>query len=278
LNGEIRPDYREAIINALLSGPRTSEDLKHEVASKFEDGFSNSSYHYHLKQLIERGEVEDAKYSYKGQRVSDAVIEEILKPIQAGTGAQAIELSKNLEFLAGKPGITMKPLFLAKTEDCLGSKLIEVRRSALSALSTALWNLSESPDDTRAREKIKERFFDALTEIVKKKIVKKKDVDLDVKGRAIKILAELGDSRAIDILMETVKKATDDHYRELKNSLEQAIAWPYDPNRRPRNYLTRYYHSKILLRLSELAAKRKGKGKARASELAAMIRRGAPGI
>lgn len=200
--------------------------------------------------------------------MSDVVIEEILKSIQAGTDAQAIELSKNLEFLARRPGIAMRPLFLLKTEDCLGSKLIQVRRSALSALSTILWNLSESADDRRARKIINERFFDTLTEIVKN------DVDRDVKGRVIKILAELGDSRAIDILMEIAEKATDEQYRELKNSLEQAIVWPYDPNRRPRNYLTRYYHSKILLRLSELAAE----GNGRASELAAMIRRGAPGI
>jgi len=268
LNSELRPDYREAIINALLSGPKMPEDLKHEVASKFEDGFSNSSYHYHLKQLIERGEVEDAKYSYKGQRVSDVVIEEILRPIGAGNEAQIVELSKNLEFLAGRPGIAMRPLFLSKTEDCLGSKLIEVRRSALSALSTTLWNLSESADDRRAREIINERFFDTLTEIVKN------DVDLDVKGRAIKILAELGDSRAIDILMEIAEKATDKQYRELKNSLEQAIVWPYDPNRRPRNYLTHYHHPEILLRLSKLAAE----GNGRASELADMIRRRAPGI
>ena len=34
--------------------------------------------------------------------------------------------------------IAMRPLFLSKAEDCLGSKLIEVRRSALLASSTTL--------------------------------------------------------------------------------------------------------------------------------------------
>jgi hypothetical protein len=261
-------DARAAIINALLVGPKTPRELRGEVTQL---GVPPSTYHYTLRQMIKHGEVEEAKYSYKGQGVSDAVVEELLSPLGEAerlSEPRTIEFSKNLEFLAKKRGIALKPRFLSTIEDCLAGSLADVRKCAMAALSDTLWNLSETPEDKSARQIVNERFFEMLARTAKN------DADLDIRRSAVKMLAELGDPRAIDVVMEIVEKATDEQYRELKNSLEQAIVWPYDPNRRPRNYLTRYYHSKVLLRLSKLAAK----GNGRASELAAMIRRGAPGI
>ncbi len=261
-------DPKDAIINVLQTGPKDPSELKREVLKL---GVSRSTYHYTLRKLIDRGEVEDAKYSYKGSRVSDTVVQEILGPITASTEPQQNELSKNLEFLATKAGIALKALFLPKIEECLTSKLVEVRRSALSALSMTLWNLSESPEDNRAREEINKRFFTILEKVVRIEKVVRSDDDFDVKGRAIKILAALGDSRAVDILIDVVARVTDDDYQKLKIYIKEAIVSPYHPSRRPRNYLTRYYQPKILIRLSELAAQ----GNKRASELADLIRHGA---
>jgi hypothetical protein len=231
-------------------------------------GVAPSTYHYTLRQMIKHGEVEEATYEYKGQGVSDALVEELLMPLSSSTESQAIELSKNLEFLAKKRDIALKARFLSSIQDCLRSELADVRRSALLALSDTLWNLSETPENKRAREIINKSFFEGLTHIIRD------DTDLDIKASAVRIVPTLGDPRGIDVLIEVVEKATDEDYHGLKNSIEQAIVWPYKTDRRPRNLLTRHHHAKILIRLSQLAAQ----GNVRASELASMIRRGAPGI
>lgn len=257
-------DPRTSIVNALVSEPKTPKELKREVTAQ---GVPPSTYHYVLRQMIKHGEVGEAKYSYKGQRVSDAVIEELLSLIgTAEFPAQQIELSKNLSFLARKPGIALRPRFLSTLEELMDSQVSDLRKNALLALSDTLWNLDDTAfaEDKKARETIKERFFRHLTNIIEK------DVDLDNRGQAIKLLAELGDPEGIDHVLKVIEKASDEEYQVLKNSIEQAIVWKYSKDRRPRNYLTRDYHHKILIAISKLAAD----GNKRASELAGEIRVG----
>lgn len=252
-----------AIIEALSAGPKTPEQLKEEVVTR--RGISQSTYYHQLKQLIKSGEVEDAKFIYKGHRVSELVISDLLRPMEdPTTEALEIELSKNLEFLAKKPGIALSPLFLMRIEQCLTSKLAEVRLFALEALSTTLGNLTDSVEDKKARETIITRFYDNLVRIVSD------EPDTQVRASAIRIFPALGDPRAIDIFIEILEKYPDDKYSQIENSMMQSIVWPYDPNRRPRNYLTRDHHPQILLRLSELSAN----GNKRASKLADAIRHG----
>lgn len=261
-------DARTAIINSLLTGPKSPSELRGQVTGQ---SVSKSTYHYVLRQMIRQAEVGEAKYSYKGQRVSNAVVEELLGLIGiAESTTQQIELSKNLMFLAKKPGIALQPRFLLTLEECLGSQLVELRKNALSAIGDTLWNLEDTAyaDDKKAREIIRERFFEPLAKTISS------DSDLDNRGRAIRILAELGDPKAIDLLVGVVKDASEQEYQGLKGSIEQAIVWKYAPDRRPRNHLTRDYHHKILIALSKLAADENK----RASELAEQIRQGAPGL
>jgi hypothetical protein len=266
--GSRQVEPRIAIIDALVKEPKTPKELKAEVTKQ---GVTRSTYHYVLRQMIKHGEVGEAKYNYKGQRVSDVVIEELLSPIgTAETPAQQIELSKNLSFLARKPGVALQPRFLSTLEELMDTQLGDLRKNALSALSDTLWNLDDTAfaEDKKARGIIRERFFTHLVNMIQN------DSDLDNRGRAIRLLAELGDPEGIDHVLKVIEKASDGEYQALKNSVEQVIVWPYDPARRPRNYLTRNYHPKILIKLSRLAAE----GNERASELATMIRRGAPGV
>ena len=180
--------------------------------------------------------------------------------------AQQIELSKNLSFLAGKPGIALQARFLSTLEELIDSQLSDLRKNALSALSDTLWNLDDTAfaEDKKAREIIKERFFKLLTSIIEK------DADLDNRGRAIRLLAELGDPIGIEYVLRVIEDASDQEYQVIKYSIQQAIVWKYTQDRRPRNYLTRDYHHKILIALSRLAAD----GNKRASELAGEIRIG----
>jgi hypothetical protein len=216
--------------------------------------------------LIKHGEVGHAKYSYKGQRLSDGAIEELLGPI-AGTESHAeeIELSKNLMFLAEKLGIALQTRFLSTLEECLHSDLADVRTNALSALADTLCNLDDAhyAEDKKAREVIGERFFELLASLAKT------DEDLNSRGNAIETLAKLGDPKAIEIFAELIEKTSDEEYRRIEKSLQQAIVWGHDPTGEARNFLTRYHHHRILKGLSELAAK----GNERASKLADQIRR-----
>jgi len=261
-------DPRTAIINSLLTGPKTQRELKREVT---EQGVPPSTYHYVLGQMIKHGEVGGLRYCYKGQRLSDAAIEELLGPVAATKSpAQEIELSKNLMFLARKPGIALQPRFLSTLEECLTNKLTnesaaEVRRNALSALSDTLWNVDDAAyaEDKKAREIIRERFFNLLANIALT------DADLSNRGNAVTTLAELGDPRAIDVLAEIVEKVPEEEYRWLQPALQRAIVWGYDSTGMRRNYLVRHHRPRILMRLSDLAAE----GNKRASELADQIRR-----
>lgn len=134
------------------------------------------------------------------------------------------------------------------------------------ALSDTLWNLDDTAfaEDKKAREIIKERFFKLMTSIIEK------DADLDNRGQAIRLLAELGDPAGIDYILRVIENASDQEYQVLKYSIEQVMVWKYSEDRRPRNYLTRDYHDKILIALNELAAD----GNKRATELAGEIRVG----
>lgn len=253
-------DVREAII-AALAHPKTPKELKAEIVTR--QGVSNSTYHYTLKQMTKRGEIAEPKYSYKGQRVSEIVVQDLLKGDAATEGLQ-LELSRNLVFLATKPGIVLSPLFLSKTEQFLGSKLAEVCGNALFALSRALSSLREEEyeDDKRAREIVIQRFFGPLAEIVKQN-----DSDQDIRNRAIVLLAELGDPRAIPALASLIESSNEE-YARLKAPLEKALVGFDDPPRR--NLLVRDHHSKILAKLSEMAAH----GNGRASDLAKTVRLG----
>jgi hypothetical protein len=252
----------EAIREALSTGPKTPEELKEVVTKR---GIARSTYQYNLRQMIKRGEIAETKYSSKGERVSDAIAEELLNRT-AETDAQRIELSKDLEFLSRKPGIAMKGQFLSKIEECLHSQLSEVRKFSLLALNTTLWILQDDgyEEDKTARQRIRERFYELIANLAKS------DTDLSVRADAIKTLAELGDFRAIAIILEIVNSASEQEYQVLKDPIRYAIVWKYMDNRRPKNYLTREYHHKILIALSDLASK----GNQRASELATELRRG----
>lgn len=253
----------EAIREALSTGPQTPEDLKEEVVTK--RGIARATYHHNLRQMINRGEVAEAKYSSKGERVSDAIVEELLNRT-AETDAQRIELSKDLEFLSRKSGIALKGNFLSRIEECLLSEIFDVRKFSLLALNTTLWNLHDDyyEEDRTARQRIRERFYESIANLAKR------DRDLGVRADAIRTLAELGEFRAVEVILEIIKNESEENYQVLKNSIEQAIVWQYMENRRPRNYLTRENHHKILIALSDLASK----GNQRASELATEIRRG----
>jgi len=261
LAGDRRIDARAAIISALEKTPKTPRELKAEVVAK---GVPKSTYHYVLRQLIRRGEVSEAKYAYRGERLSDATIQELLGPVtRIKSASQKIELSKNLMYLADKPGIALQPNFLLTLEKCLRSRKPDVRSEALLALETTLRKLDDEGyvEDKKSREIIKEKFFKRLATMIRR------DSDLDVRGRVIEVLAELGDPRAIDLLLYVIRRASDKDYSRLQNPLRRAIIPP--PTGQSRNYLTRYHHHTILRTLSELASK----GNKRATELADQIRR-----
>lgn len=250
------------ILNELMGGPKTPKDLLAAATSR---GVSRSSYYYTLTQMMNLGEVEDAKYRYLGNRVSDQMVTEILLPTTPNLSVEfEVELAKNLQFLARRSGVGMKPLFLSKLQECLVSKNTEVRKAALVALSESLWQLSESPDDRKTRAIIDQSFFASLESIARN------DADLDCRGEAVRILPELDNVSAIDVIVGLTEKTDEKEYEVLKYSIKQAIVWGFDRNRRPRNYLTLKHQARILNILSNMAAK----GNKRASELADEIRRG----
>jgi len=260
-----RVDARTAIISVLVKGPRPPRELKCEVLAL---GVPKSSHHYALRQLIKHGDVNKVEpmYSYRGQRLSDRDVRELLGPVTtAESEAQQIERSKNLVFLAKTPGIVLQPRFLSTLEECLHSDLADVRTNALSALADTLCNLDDAhyAEDKKAREVIGETFFELLASLAKT------DEDLNSRGNAIETLAKLGDPKAIEIFAELIEKTSDEEYRSIEKSLQQAIVWGHDPTGEARNFLTRYHHHRILKGLSELAAK----GNERASKLADQIRR-----
>jgi hypothetical protein len=244
-----------------MKGPRPPRELKFEVLAL---GVPKSSYHYALRQLIKHGGVNKVEpmYSYRGQRLSDRDVRELLGPVTtAESEAQQIERSKNLVFLAKTPGIVLQPRFLLNVGKCLDSTSAHVRGRTLHALSDVLRELDDAAyaEDKKARDVVNKRLLKKLAGIVHS------DADLDVRGIAIEVVAELADPRAVGILLEVVEKASDKEYRRLQNPLQRAIV----PSVQSKSYLTRHRYYVILRRLSELA----GRGNKRASELADLIRR-----
>jgi hypothetical protein len=252
-----------AIINTLATSPKTPKELRKEVVTK--QGVPKSSYHYTIKQMVKSGEVEEPKYRYIGNRVSDQMVREVLLPTMPNISPEVeIELSKNLQFIARRSGVGMHPVFRSKLQEYLKSKNEEVHKAALVALSDTLWHLSESPDDKKTRNIIDQEFFALVENIVRN------DSDLDCRGRAVRILPELDNVAAIDVVVSLIEKTDEREYEALEHSIKQAIVWRFDRNRRPRNFLTLKHHARILNILSNMAAK----GNKRASELADGIRRG----
>lgn len=247
-------------MSELKAGSKTDEELRRallgerpgeeERKARRDYDTSYQAVRRALQELVGKRVVAEARYSLLGEVADIAYLSELLKRNLKTTDVSRLRyVMEEVQSECGKLGAARTPGLL----DFLGTKLNhgdpKIRELAVSSLRNLVSRLEDTKkEEHRILRDIARKFAAPTGNLARK------DLSLAVRGETIKLLAELGDLEAIDVLSDIVKTTSKKSFKELYEPLKEALCHKYDEHAFSKNRLIRDYKSTVhegLLDLTE---------------------------